>query len=175
MMKVINRELGLPILLTWLLLAAGHDMSATGTEGHLFVIERSLNANTIAYDVRIDSAGRLDCTTPLHAYWVMSADRGQVEELSPFERACAFGYDIGHCGDDRCEVTLRALRSRPIRIELGGGTARARARIGGHEGILRRVFVSLRRGGLFPRVESIDLCGVSRESGEPLCERIAAR
>lgn len=38
------------------------------TGGHLFVIERSLNANAVAYDVITTRAGRLDSGSPLRAY-----------------------------------------------------------------------------------------------------------
>jgi hypothetical protein len=49
------------------------------------VIERSLNANAVAYDVVTTGAGRLDPGSPLRAYWIMWAQRDQVCALNPLE------------------------------------------------------------------------------------------
>ena len=143
--------------------------------GHLFVIERSLNANAVAYDVITTRTGRLDPGSPLRAYWIMWAERGQVSELNAFERSRAYGYDIQTCRSDTCTITLRALRKRPIVVELTDGMPRAVTSIGERKGILHRVFVTLSRTGILPSVDSIELFGESCETASPLHELIVRR
>ena len=60
-------------------------------------------------------------------------------------------------------------------VELSGGAPRAVTTIGGSQGILRRVFVTVGRGGILPSVDSIELFGESRETASPLHERIPVR
>jgi len=148
---------------------------AADAGGHLFVIERSLNANVVAYDVVTTRAGRLDPGSPLHVYWLMRADRGQARELNLAERSWAFGYDVRSCSLRSCTVAVRALGARPVVIDLAAGIPRAVTRIGGTSGILRRVFVTVAGGGLVPSVASVELFGESCDGAVPLYERISGR
>ena len=110
-----------------------------------------------------------------HAYWIMWAQRGQVSALNALEWSRAYGYDIQACRDDACTITLRALRNRPIVVELAGGAPRAVTSIGDRKGVLRRVFVTVGRAGILPSVDSIELFGESCEGASPLYERVAGR
>jgi hypothetical protein len=174
-MGAVSRDPAPPVLLMLAVVAVGSAARAADTGGHLFVIERSLNANAVAYDVVTTGAGRLDPGSPLRAYWIMRAERGQVSPLNALEWSRAYGYDVRTCGRDSCMITLRALRNRPIVVELLGGAPRAVTSIGGSQGILRRVFVTVGRGGILPSVDSIELFGESRETASPLHERIPGR
>lgn len=73
------------VLLVLALVVPCQQARSMGTGGHLFVIERSLNANAVAYDVVTTGAGRLDPGSPLRAYWIMWAQRDQVCALNPLE------------------------------------------------------------------------------------------
>jgi len=137
------------------------------------VIERNLNANAVAYDVVTTGTGRLDPGSPLHVYWIMWAERGQTRDLSPLERSWAYGYDVRSCAADACAVSLRALRDRQIVVEMRDGSPRAVTSISNGPAILRRVYVTVAGGGVFPSVESVDLFGESCTDAAPVSERIA--
>ena len=174
-MGPVSRVFAWPVLLLLVLVVPCRDARPMDTDGRLFVIERNLNANAVAYDVVTTGTGRLDPGSPLRVYWVMRAEHGQTRELNALERAWAYGYDVGRCGADACTVALRALRSRPIVVEMKGGSPRAVTSIGDGRAILRRVYVTVARGGVFPSVESVELFGESCENASPLYERIANR
>jgi hypothetical protein len=174
-MCTVSRVLARLVLLVFAFVVPCHQARPIDTGGHLFVIERNLNANAVAYDVVTTGTGRLDPGSPLCAYWIMRADRGQVRALNALEWSQAYGYDIQACQDDACTITLRAFRSRPIVVELTGGGPRAVTSIGDRKGILHRVFVTVGRAGILPSVDSIELFGESCETAFPLHERVARR
>ena len=170
-----GRVLALPVALLTMSLAPGLDAGPAGATRRLFVIERSLNANAVAYDVVTTGTGQLDPGSPLRAYWIMNARCGEVEELTFAERSWAYGYDVRMCDPKRCTVALRALKDRPIVVEIERGEPRAITRIGAEPAVLRSVFVSVRRGGALPVVESLELFGETCVDAAPVSERISRR
>lgn len=174
-MGAVSRVFARPVLLVLAFVVPCWQARSMDAGEHLFVIERSLNANAVAYDVVTTRTGRLDPGSPLRVYWIMWADRGQVSGLNAFEWSQAYGYNVQACSGDACTITLRALRSRPIVVELARGAPRAVTLIGEEKGILRRVFVTVGRAGIIPSVESIELFGESCETAAELHERIARR
>ena len=44
---------------------------------HLFVIERSKNANIVAYDANLGPTGNFVGSEPVKAYWLMNAKKGE--------------------------------------------------------------------------------------------------
>jgi hypothetical protein len=84
-MRTVSRVLARLVLLVLALVVPCQQARSMGTGGHLFVIERSLNANAVAYDVVTTGAGRLDPGSPLRAYWIRWAQRDQVCALNPLE------------------------------------------------------------------------------------------
>src|SRR5947209_17742460 len=67
----------------------------------LFVLERSINANIVHYDAKIDQNGRLDSREPVVAYWIMGARDGRRQELNFLEKSKAYGLVVepSHTGD----------------------------------------------------------------------------
>jgi len=174
-MAPVSRVLARPVVLLLVFLAPCHEARPAGAGERLFVIERSLNANAVAYDVVTTGTGRLDPGSPLRVYWIMWAERGQVAELSVLERSLAYGYDVRSCASGACTIALRALRYRPIVVEAEGGPPRAVTSIGGARAVLRRVFVTVKHGGPFSGVEAVELFGESCADATPIHERIAGR
>jgi len=174
-MGAVGRVLARTALLVLLLPALCRQARAAEADGHLFVIERSLNANAVAYDVVTTRSGALDPGSPLRVYWLMRAERGEVRELNALERSWAYGYDVRSCGERGCTVALHALRTRTVEIEVAGGAPRAVTLIGERRGVLRRVFVTAAGRGPVSSVTSVELFGESSDGRVPLYERIAGR
>jgi hypothetical protein len=138
----------------------------------LFVIARSLNANVVHYEARLDAANALEREHPLLAYWVMLAEDGRREDMSWFERQFAYGWSVVSLEPYRLELSLTAFPQRNvvIRVDTAGGV-RAEVRILGRAAALQRIFVQLaERGGL--SVRYIDLFGTDLASGQALRERL---
>jgi len=139
----------------------------------LFVIGRSLNANVVHYEARLNAAGQLDPRRPLTAYWVMHAEDGHREDLSWFERQFAYGWGVvSRVEPYRLELRLIAFPQRTVvlRVDASGG-ARAEVSILGGTAALQRIFVQLAKGG-GPSVRYLDLFATDLSSGQPLHERL---
>jgi Domain of unknown function (DUF4833) len=139
----------------------------------LFVIGRSLNANVVHYEARLDAAKTLDRERPLLAYWVMHAEDDHREDLSWFERQFAYGWSlVSRVEPYRVELHLLAFPQRSVVMRVdGSGGVRAEVRILGRAAALHRIFVQLADGG-GPTARYIDIFGTDLATGQPVRERL---
>jgi hypothetical protein len=153
------------------LLALASGARAEETCGPLFVIARSLNANVVLYEAAIRPDGVLDPEKPVRVTWRLDAQDGRREGLNFVERIRAYGIDVVRIAEtDAWRVKVRALPTRKLVLHAGTGCPYVTAEVGGHDAILRRVFVSA-SGGLIPKVASVELSGVDLETALPVTER----
>ena len=168
--RMTNRFRG-RFFLAWLAVVPALRGGAVGASGdscpsHLFVLARSKNANIVAYDL----GGRP--SEPVVAYWLLDGEEGRREELNLVERQRAYGVDVMKGDAPQTSVmTFRASRRRRFILRTVNGCPAATASIGGHDGILRRIFVQSKEGGLQPRVEYVELFGEDLATGEALYEK----
>jgi Domain of unknown function (DUF4833) len=159
----------LPAVLALAVLAS--DTRGDETCGPLFVIARSLNANVVLYEAHFKADGTLDSEKPLKATWRLDAQDGRREGLNFVERIRAYGFDLTAIGQtDAWRVKVRALPARPLVLHAGTGCPFVTAEVDGRTAILRRVYVTA-TGGLLPKVASVELTGVDRETALPVTER----
>ncbi len=157
-----------------LLLAMGQS-SGGRCPGELFRVERSTNANVVVYQANRTADGELDRLDPVRAEWIMRAEDGRREALTFLERSFAYGFDVETAAPaDGIWLTLRAERSRRIRVRFRDGCPRALAVIAGREALLEFVFVDVGGPGLVAAVRGVDLHGTDVATGDPLAERVPA-
>ena len=138
----------------------------------LFRIERSKNANIVAYDLRLGGDGKPDPKTPVEAYWVSAAD-GAREALSVVQKKLAYGFKSRLENPDVVVLRMAADLGREIRVERIGGVFRALCDIDGKRAVLDHIYVkSIERKLLLPSVEFVDLFGVDLATGAERHERI---
>lgn len=139
---------------------------------HLFTIERSKNANTVAYDANRGPSGDLDASRPVDVYWLMNVDKGQREELNAVEQQRAYGIDVAPGKKaGTYTLTFRAGRRRRVLLQILNGCPAAIFSIGGRRGILRRIFVKSKETIMMPRVEYVEIFGEDPATGAPLYEK----
>ena len=143
---------------------------------HLFVIERSKNANIVVYDANRGSAGDLATSEPVVAYWLLAGEKGKREELNAVERQRAYGFDIAP--GDAPGTFIMAVRADPKRrltIRMLNGCPVAIAPIGGHDGILHKLFVQSKESPVLPKVEYLAFFDQDVATDEPLYEKFIPR
>ncbi|HEY4230315.1 MAG TPA: DUF4833 domain-containing protein [Thermoanaerobaculia bacterium] len=140
---------------------------------HLFIVARSKNANVVAYDANPAPGGGLSSTEPVVAYWLLDGDETRREELTNFERARAYGVE-GKPGHDpgTYVVHFKARGKRTLTVRIVDGCPVGTMRIGGHKGVLRRIFVQSKEGIGLPKILSIELFGEDLATKEPLHEKV---
>jgi hypothetical protein len=139
---------------------------------HLFVIERSKNANIVVYDANLGPAGDFDTTKPVVVYWLLGGDKDRRENLTRMERDHAYGVVVtpGSASGTHA-LAFKALRKRHLTARMLDGCPVVTTSIGGQEGILRRLFVQSKEGTALPKVEYVELFGETVDTGAPLHEK----
>src|SRR5262249_51065378 len=127
---------------------------------HLFVIARSTNANIVAYDANRGPGGELVSGEPVVAYWLLDGDEARREELTRIQRNRAYGVDGEPAASPGTYlVVFNANRKRRLIVRMLDGCPVATTDIGGQDGILRRLFVQSKEGGVLPTVEYVEFFG----------------
>jgi Domain of unknown function (DUF4833) len=143
---------------------------------HLFVIERSKNANIVVYDANRGSAGDLTTSEPVVAYWLLAGEKGKREQLNAVERERAYGFDIAP-GDTpgTFSMAVRADPKRRLTLRVLNDCPVVTAPIGGRDGILQKLFVQSKEGLFLPKVEYVAFFGQDVATDEPLYEKFIPR
>lgn len=139
---------------------------------HLFVIDRSKNANVVVYDAIRGPDGGLLSADPVMVYWLLNGDEARHHPLNSLERDRAYGFETKP-GDVAGTYTLflKADRRRPVTVRVRDGCAEATTRIGDQVGVLQRLFVRSDEKFIIPKVEYIEFFGRSLETDEPVYEK----
>lgn len=104
-----------------ILLLASTASAATSEIPSAFFISKSENKNQVHYAITVDESCKPVGRAPVRAYWrELERGPGVTSPLLDREQA-AYGIATQNVVHDEIELTLRALPSRPLRIE----TARA--------------------------------------------------
>lgn len=146
--------------------------SGEACPAHLFVMARSKNSNIVAYDAIRGPGGDLAASEPVVAYWLLNGEKGKREELNRVERERAYGVEAAP-GETPGTYGLffKANRKRRLTVKMLNGCPVAIAPIGGRDGILRRIFIQAKEGGLRPTVEYVEFFGEDPVGGAPLYEK----
>ena len=143
---------------------------------HLFVIERSKNANIVVYDANRGPGGDFSASKPVVAYWLLNGEKGKRQELNVVQWQSAYGFDVepGNTpgtfamvfkADRKRRLTIRTLNHCPV---LTGP-------IDGHDGILRKMFVKSNESSSLPKVEYVEFFGEDVATRKPLHEKVIPR
>lgn len=66
----------------------------TGINNMLFYVQRSLNKNTIIYQLNTNKDGEVNEEEPIKIYWVNYAGKGDSEPLNYIQRKYAYGVSV---------------------------------------------------------------------------------
>lgn len=141
----------------------------------LFTINRSTNSNRLIYEARFTPEGYLD-PDPVHVYWIMDEENGEIESLTGFEKSWAYGVIVKSVSDESAVFSLKAIPSREITLRTFGKpgelAARATMLINGTEGKIESIYIQTKGKGLIPSVSFVEIRGTSLKDGSAISERI---
>ena len=161
----------MPRLILCVLFAAAFTASAEDAFVPLFVIERSVNGNTVHYDAKLKD-GKIDPSQPVVAYWILS-ENGKRQELNLLERLKAYGFTIRPDKDPEAyRMTLVADKKKEIRVFRMGAAVRAEAMIGACEAYLQKIFVVSKKSFMINLPEYVDMVGNDMSTGAECRERV---
>lgn len=140
----------------------------------LFYIQRDPNTNTICYVLNIDKNGKLNISTPIHAFWIRYPEGGIRKDLNFIQRKFAYGINSKKLADGSYDVRSVAYNKLPLHLRKDEkGVYRVYADINKRESVLERIFIRIGDGGTFwnPDVKYIELKGVEVKTGKRVLER----
>lgn len=159
--------------LGFVLLLAGVGDSPAQTNQLLFVVARSKNANILHYDAQLDQDGKLNAREPVKVYWILLADKGQVEELNLVERKKAYGFDIQpEASVQAHRMTLRACPTRAIKVYQTSTGVKAELIIDGRPAYFEKMYIDSTEGLVLPTVNYIELFGRDVTTGAKRYEKM---
>lgn len=147
----------------------------TGIKNMLFYIQRTLNTNTIIYELNTDAAGELNAKEPVKLYYINYANRGETEAVSGIQKKYAYGFDIKLIDAEKktYSFALNAFKSRTLYLTQSPKDKAFHVFCNIHNqlAMLSFVFVKMESDKIgFPHVRSIELIGKSVATGDDLSE-----
>jgi hypothetical protein len=139
----------------------------------LFYVQRTPNANTIVYDLNLNSDGKLNTEQPVKVYWLKYAEKGQKEELNYIQRKFAYGLNTKALNNGGYDIRFVSYKKFPLTLMKGGdGKYHIFASVAQKQVILSRIFVKI-EGGTFwiPNVVYVEVKGTDPETGKEIVDR----
>jgi len=137
--------------------------------GRLFVIERSKNANVVAYEAKMGPSG-FDTKEPVAARWLMLDSDGHTEGLTKLEKK-VYGVKLNSASYTEVDFAVAALPDRSITVRQGANGPEAIVNVNGVPCRLESIYVSSSEG-LLPKVKYVEMKGRSLADGSLVTERI---
>lgn len=130
------------------------------THKTLFYIHRSVNSNTVLYEVNLLNNTTIDPKNPVTVYWIRYAEKGQKRDLNMLERNFAYGIKCTPLQNEKYTLQFVASKARQAEILLDrNGQATAIMDIDGKPSRLKKIFVHVAEDGWWPKVDYVEFFG----------------
>jgi hypothetical protein len=139
----------------------------------LFYVQRTPNANTIIYDLNLNSDGKLNIDQPVKVYWLKYAEKGQKEELNYIQRKFAYGLNTKVLSNGSYDIRFVSYKKFPLTLMKGGdGKYHIFASVAQKQVMLNRIFVKIEGGSFWiPNVVYVEIKGTDPETGKEIVDR----
>jgi hypothetical protein len=139
----------------------------------LFYVQRSSNANTIVYELKMGSNGLPDADEPVHPYWIRYTEGGKKENLSYIQRKFAYGVNAKALGNGKYDIRFVSYKKFPLTLMKGtDGKYHIFATISQRQFIVNRIFVKIEGGSFWvPNVRYVEFKGTDPATGKEVTER----
>jgi uncharacterized protein DUF4833 len=142
----------------------------------LFYLQRSIDRNTVIYELNYDAGGTLNKKHPVKAYWIDFEDGAKITPLTFAQSKFAYGLASELIDEEKGIFEITLVSYKRIRFYLkpaGKGHHQLHALIKGKQAILNHIFVNIIGGTYFnPVVSSIELWGKDLKTGAQVSEQI---
>ncbi|WP_317897583.1 DUF4833 domain-containing protein [Aurantibacillus circumpalustris] len=143
----------------------------------LFYLQRTVNRNTLIYELNYDLSADLNYKEPVKVYWINFEDGGTKSELSFFQRKFAYGVNTDLIDEKNgiYEIHLVAYDKVKLYLKKSGedNHYHVEVLIKGKTAILDKIFIKISGGSLMsPTIQYVELTGHDLISGDDVSERI---
>jgi len=141
---------------------------------NLFKIDRSRGPDIVVYDVRLDSQGKLDTSSPISVYWKKFSEDGITEPLTGIQKKFGYGIKFQRIGEYSAEFKFVSSLDRIFESRKSGDDHyRVYTFSEGNKVEVKRLYIHFEDDSFwFPEISSIELVGLDTEKGSMVSESI---
>lgn len=141
----------------------------------LFYLQRTIDYNTVIYELNFEKSGKLSTKEPIKMYWIDFEDGGKISLLTYAQQKFAYGIEARERKSQKGEFEIKLVAYKKLVFRLAATgidqTYELRTNIRGRELILRKVFVNIVGGTLLkPIVKDIVLTATDVLNGHEVEE-----
>jgi len=143
----------------------------------LFYLQRTVDRNTVIYELNYDAGGQLNEKKPVKVYWIDFENGAKISQLTFVQNTFAYGVSSELIDKDKKIYEINLVSYKKIKFYLKPSGVnnhyQTHAVIKGKPAILKRVFISIIGGTQFnPIISYIELIGNDLQSGLEILEQI---
>ncbi len=147
-----------------------------GINNMLFYVQRSLNKNTIIYQLNLNDKNELNEAEPIKIFWKNYATNGTVEPLNYVQKKYAYGIESFLSDKEKKIYTFHFVSYKKQLLYLAK-TSDKKYHVFSYFGskliVVQRVYVQINGGSFWtPRVKYIEVSGTDPVKNEPVTEKI---
>ena len=141
---------------------------------NLFKIDRSRGPDIVVYDVRLDSQGKLDTSSPISVYWKKFSEDGITEPLTGIQKKFGYGIKFQRIGEYSAEFKFVSSLDRIFELRKSGDDHyRVYTFSEGNKVEVKRLYIHFEDDSFwFPEISRIELVGLDTDKGSMVYESI---
>ena len=150
-----------------------HSVNLAG-DYNLFKIDRSRDQDIVVYDVRLDSQGKLDTSSPISVYWKKLSRDGIFEPLTGIQKKFGYGIKFQRIGEYSAEFKFVSSLDRIFELRKSGDDHyRVYTFSEGNKVEVKRLYIHFEDDSFwFPEISRIELVGLDTDKGSMVYESI---
>lgn len=148
----------------------------TGIKNMLFYVQRSLNKNTIIYELNYNSSGDLNELEPIKSYWVNYSGKSDIEPLSFIQRKYAYGLNVQLLDKEKgsfCFNFVSYKKQQLYLIRSPDTKYNVYSYFNGKMVIVHRIYIHIEGGSFWtPKITYIEVSAKDPSKNEEITEKI---
>ena len=146
-------------------------------ENMLFYVQRTMNINTLIYELNLDENKELNPTDPIKIHWINYATDKSSDALNYVQRKYAYGIDIKLIDAEKKSYCFNFVSYKKKKLYLIKSTIDNKYHvfcdINNRLVTLDRIFIQIEGGSFWvPHVRYIDISGKDLTKNEDVAERV---
>ena len=129
----------------------------------LFYLQRTMDKNTVIYEVNYDENGKINIKDPIKIYWIDYEEGGKISQLTNVQRKFAYGIKSKLVDKRRGIFKIIIVSYKNLDLYLMPGEDNRyiiRTKINGQESVLNNILVYITGGTyLKPDVKYVEITG----------------
>ena len=141
---------------------------------NLFKIDRSRGPDIVVYDVRLDSQGKLDTSSPISVYWEKFTEDGIFEPLTGIQKKFGYGIKFQNISEHSADFKFVSSLDRIFELRKSEDDHyRVYTYSGGKKIEVQKLHIHFEDDAFwFPEISRIELVGLDTEKGSMVSESI---